>query len=49
MSSTGASASALCALAAEIPPRHRDRRLASIILERCHSVIHPIEGALIGM
>ena len=30
----GGSASALCALAAEIPPRHRDRRLASVVLEQ---------------
>jgi hypothetical protein len=30
--------SALCALAAEIPPRHRDRRLAGVILEQMAEV-----------
>ncbi|MBV9058838.1 MAG: hypothetical protein JOZ09_06730 [Pseudonocardiales bacterium] len=34
----GGSASALCALAAEIPPRHRERRLASVILEQMRAL-----------
>ena len=41
LKTAGGAPTALCALAAEIPPRHRDRRLASVVLcgpgERCFS------------
>jgi hypothetical protein len=39
----GGAASALCALAAEIPPQNRDRRLAGVILEHMASVARSAE------
>ena len=34
LQASGGESNTLCALAAEIPPRHRERRLATVILER---------------
>ena len=45
----GGSASALCALAAEIPPQNRDRRLAGVILQHMTAMARSAEfGRLIA-